>query len=163
MADLVKIELKGAKDLNKTIKQLPIELQKRVYVQSMRKGAVIFRDEAKMRAPYGTDFQKRSYVKKKKGIATTHFVKLRDEIKITVTKKTDISFELAVHVGSAYWGMFGEYGTSHQPAHPWLRPTFDAKAQEALDVVGESLGKGVERTAEKLAGPLAKSGLLRRR
>lgn len=162
MPELVTMNLLGADQLNKTLKQLPGELSQKVYMQSLRKGAVIVRDEAKQRAPYGTDFEKRSYVKKKKGVATTHFVKLRDEIRITVTTKTDISFAVAVHVGAAYWGMFQEYGTSHMSARPWLRPAFDATAEQAINTIGQSLGQGVERTAARLAGPLAKSGLLRR-
>lgn len=164
MADLVTIKLTGAAELNKVIKQLPVELQKKVYMQALRKGANIVRDAAKERAPYGTDFEKRSYVKRKRnGSATTRFVKLRDEVRITVTTKTDISFALAVHVGSAYWGMFQEYGTSNMAARPWLRPAFDATADNALNTIGIEMGKGVERTATKLAGSLAKSGLLRRR
>lgn len=161
--DLMRISLKGASELNKTIKMLPGELQQKVYLQGLRKGGNIVRDEMKSRAPYGTDFQKRSYVKKNKsGMATTRFVKLRDEIRVTVTLKTDISFAIAVHVGSAYWGMFSEFGTSHQAAKPWMRPAFDATSQTALDAIGEQLGKGIERTAARIAGSLDKSGLLRR-
>jgi HK97 gp10 family phage protein len=160
--EIVKINLLGADQLNKTLKLLPGELAKNVYMQSLRKGAVLVRDAAKERAPYGSDFEKRSYTKKKKGVATTHFVKLRDEIRITVTTKTDISFAVAVHVGAAYWGMFSEFGTSHQAAKPWLRPAFDGSAEDALNMIGQSLGKGVERAADKLCGSLAKSGLLKR-
>lgn len=160
---LMTLNLLGADELNKTLKQLPKELSQKVYMQSLRKGAVLMRDAAKERAPYGSDFEKRSYARKKKGVATTHFVKLRDEIRITVTTKTDISFAVAVHVGAAYWGMFQEYGTSHQAARPWLRPAFDATAELSINTIGQALGAGVERAAERLAGPLAKSGLLKRR
>jgi HK97 gp10 family phage protein len=159
---LMTIKLLGADELNKTIKMLPDELSKKVYMQSLRKGAVLVRDEAKLRAPYGSDFEKRSYVKKKKGVASTHFVKLRDEIRITVTTKTDISFAVAVHIGAAYWGMFQEYGTTHMAARPWLRPAFDTTAEQALTTIGQELGKGVERAAVRLSGSLAKSGLLKR-
>jgi HK97 gp10 family phage protein len=159
---LMQMKLLGADELNKTIKALPGELAKKVYLQSLRKGAVIVRDEAKLRAPYGSDFQKRSYTKKKKGVATTRFVKLRDEVRITVTTKTDISFAMAVHVGSAYWGMFQEYGTTHMAARPWLRPAFEATAEQAINAVGQALGTGVERAAVRLSGSLAKSGLLKR-
>lgn len=164
MAEYFTVNLHGAKELNDVLKKLPGVLQQKVYMQSLRKGAVILRDRAKESAPYGTDFQRRSYLKRSKKGDRTVLVKLRDQIKITVITKTDISFQLAIHVGAAYWGMFQEYGTANQPAQPWLRPAFDSKAEEALNTVGKALGEGVEKAAERLAGSsLSKTGLLRRR
>ena len=85
---LMTLNLLGADELNKTLKQLPKELSQKVYMQSLRKGAVLMRDAAKERAPYGSDFEKALLcLGKRKVWATTHFVKLRDEIRITVTTK----------------------------------------------------------------------------
>ena len=163
MAEYMKIELLGADELNDTIKKLPKELAEKVYLQALRKGSNMVRDKAKERAPYGRDFSKRSYTKKRKGIERTELFKLRDQIKVTVTTKTDISFAIAVHIGAAYWGMFQEFGTSKMSARPWFRPAFDETVQAALDTIGKELGKGIERAATRLAGPLSKSGLLKRR
>jgi len=49
-----------------------------------------------------------------------------------------------------------------QSADPFFTPAFDANIGPALQAIGKSLGRGIERAAKRLAGPLAKSGLKRR-
>ncbi len=44
-----------------------------------------------------------------------------------------------------------EYGSSKQPAEPWIRPAFAAKAREAIDVTVAELLKGIDRIVAKLA------------
>lgn len=44
-----------------------------------------------------------------------------------------------------------EYGTSQQPAEPWLRPAFASKAALAIETVEKELIKGVDRVVRKLA------------
>lgn len=44
-----------------------------------------------------------------------------------------------------------EYGTSKQPAEPWLRPAFENKAVEAIRTAESELLKGIDRAVKKLA------------
>lgn len=44
-----------------------------------------------------------------------------------------------------------EYGSEKQPAEPWLRPAFQAKAQEAIRTIETEVIKGVDRAVKKLA------------
>jgi len=44
-----------------------------------------------------------------------------------------------------------EYGTEKQPAEPWLRPAFNAKAQEAIGVIEQETVREVKRVVDKLA------------
>jgi HK97 gp10 family phage protein len=44
-----------------------------------------------------------------------------------------------------------EYGTSKQPAEPWLRPAASAKAAEAMATFETELLKSVDRVVKKLA------------
>jgi len=44
-----------------------------------------------------------------------------------------------------------EYGSSQQPAEPWLRPAFNAKAAVAITTIEAELVKGVDRVVRKLA------------
>lgn len=46
-----------------------------------------------------------------------------------------------------------EYGSSHQPATPWLRPAFVTAAPKALSVYETALKAGVDRAVKKLAKP----------
>ena len=44
-----------------------------------------------------------------------------------------------------------EYGSSKQPAEPWLRPAFNSKAQEAISTIESDLKKRIEKIVAKLA------------
>lgn len=44
-----------------------------------------------------------------------------------------------------------EYGSSQQPAEPWIRPAFNAKAAEAITTVERELVAGIDRIVKKLA------------
>lgn len=46
---------------------------------------------------------------------------------------------------------FLEYGTSKQPATPWLRPAFASRAQDAVQTVETELVRDLERIVAKLA------------
>lgn len=165
MAEMFSMKITGAAEVNKTLKRLPVELQSKVYLQAMRKGMNIMRDEAKQRAPVGRSFNKNfANVKKTKhkDVVKLTIIKLRDEIKVKVVQKTQYTYELALTIGRAFWGMFGEFGTSKQSKKPFMRPAYDTTKTTVLDTVGQEIGKGVERTAARLAGSLSKSGLVRR-
>lgn len=42
-----------------------------------------------------------------------------------------------------------EYGSSQQPAEPWIRPAFNAKASQAIKVTIETLLKDLDRLVRK--------------
>lgn len=44
-----------------------------------------------------------------------------------------------------------EYGSSHQPATPWLRPAVKQKGQQAIEVFTSDLNRRLEATVKKLA------------
>jgi HK97 gp10 family phage protein len=44
-----------------------------------------------------------------------------------------------------------EYGSSKQPAEPWLRPAFQAKAAEAIKTIETDLVKRLDAAVKKLA------------
>ncbi|NYT59430.1 hypothetical protein H0A65_10915 [Alcaligenaceae bacterium] len=44
-----------------------------------------------------------------------------------------------------------EYGSSHQPATPWLRPAVKQKGKEAINVFTEDLNKRIDAVVRKLA------------
>jgi HK97 gp10 family phage protein len=44
-----------------------------------------------------------------------------------------------------------EYGSSRQPAHPWIRPAFNAKAQEAISVTIADLTARIDKIIKKLS------------
>ena len=44
-----------------------------------------------------------------------------------------------------------EYGSSQQPAEPWIRPAFLSKAADVIRTVESELVKGIDRIVKKLA------------
>lgn len=44
-----------------------------------------------------------------------------------------------------------EYGSSHQQATPWLRPSVQQRGGEAIDVISADLRRGVDQAVKKLA------------
>lgn len=48
-------------------------------------------------------------------------------------------------------GQMLEYGTSQQPAEPWIRPAVESRGREAIETFERELAAGVERAVRKLA------------
>lgn len=44
-----------------------------------------------------------------------------------------------------------EYGSSQQPAEPWIRPAFSSRAREAIATVKREMLSGIDRIVKKLA------------
>lgn len=56
-----------------------------------------------------------------------------------------------VSVSTQQTARFLEYGTSDQPAEPWLRPAFASKAKQAILTTEAELIKSIDRVVKKLA------------
>ncbi len=136
----------GAKELERVLRKLPRRLAERELTSAARAGANVIRKEARVRAPRGSD----------PSAASEKFGPLHKNIRVARVKKTGLSVEMAIHNGRAFWGSFLEFGTRHISARPWMSPAFDTTVRPALAKVGERLGKGLENTAQELAGPLSK-------
>lgn len=160
------VRITGAKEMEAALRQLPDYIAKKVVVSALKEAAQPILDEARARAPVGQESKGRVRLRRsKKGKVTiSNYGKLKLDLKIVTVpaKLTAYSATVAVTVGKAFWGMFLEFGTRHQRKTPFLRPAFEAKKMEALNRLGQALGRGIEQAAEKLAGPLAKSGLKRK-
>lgn len=159
MPDVMNIRMEGFKEVNKVLRKLPQEIGQKVTRGALRKGGNVIRDAAIQKAPYSSIDRATKYAGKKK-YYTLH---LRDQIKVRSKKADGINARMEVSVGEAFWGKFSEFGTSRQAAKPWMRPAFDNTRESAITAIAEELGKGLEKAAKKLAGPLAKSGLIKRK
>jgi HK97 gp10 family phage protein len=47
--------------------------------------------------------------------------------------------------GPGFYGRFLEFGTSRMQAHPWLRPAFLAKYEQAIDAIGYGMVTAIDR------------------
>jgi len=153
----------GAKELDRVLQKLPREIADKVLAGALTRGAQPFVKAARAAAPVRQGggvkkLSKRSSRGRLPGWLRASIAARRDRA------ETGASVVVKVGVlGRAFYGMFGEFGTSRQAARPWFRPAWDSTRGAVLTAIGRTLGRGIERAAVRLAGPFAKSGLARKR
>lgn len=165
MADGLTIEIKGLEGVLDTLNKLPPEIVSKrggPVKKALRKGALVLLREAKFNlyrvtADIGTGddvgtglLQKSLIVSRGKtpfdGNGERYLVRVKRASynrhgKVVTTLKT---------------AQLLEYGSSQQPAEPWLRPAFASKSQQAMDVTINALKADIDRTVKRLAKPKAK-------
>ena len=143
----VRSGISGVKEMERVLKKLPGRLAERELVSAARAGANVWRKAMKEAAPRDTD--EPSEASKERG-------PLHKNIRTTRFKKTKFSVEMAVHTGGAFWGTWSEFGKIGQAATHWASSAIDVTAGAALERVGKTLARRLEKTAAELAGPLSK-------
>ncbi|MCG8670208.1 MAG: HK97 gp10 family phage protein [Pseudomonadales bacterium] len=156
-------KIEGLKELDEVLKKLPAKMQASSQRNSLRAAARVIQKEMKNKAPVRS---RDAVVYDSRGnIREPGFLKNKGII-ITRGRTPGNSKELyRIRVGisrEAFYGMFPELGTRHQPAQPYLRPAWEEKKEEALATLVKKLAAELQKNAKKLTGPLAKSGLVRR-
>lgn len=118
MADVVSMKWTGGKELLAALQQLPQRVGKRFQREALVHAAEPMAKAMSSHAPRGNP----------------HPPNLKDEILIRNSRGADAQ-ETVIAVGPstrAFYGGLQEFGTAHHAAHPFARPAFDEKAQEAL-------------------------------
>lgn len=128
MADEVKIE--GMEQLLDALANCSLNLveKRKLIVKALRAGSKPIEDEGKLR--FGTQYQMRTGLAKA-SISTSVLNQRSDSADAQIGPKR-------------FYPKFGEYGTVYQTSKPFLGPAFDAKVEEAVDIIGDVLGEGIE-------------------
>jgi len=119
---------------------------------SLRKGALVIKNEAAMNLARVTEGEDST------GLLLANLVVTRGR-KLGATKGERYLIRVrrksynrqGVSVSTAQTGRFLEYGTEDQPAEPWLRPAFAAKADQAIRTTERELVIALDRVVKKLA------------
>lgn len=119
-------DIEGLNELLDTLDEIDGNLvqKRKLIAKSLRKGAKPIQEEGARR------------IKVKTGAA-------RESMSTSVIDQTSEGAEAQIGP-KRFYAKFPEYGTIHQRATPWLGPSFDAKEPEALEIIGEVLGDGIE-------------------
>ena len=123
--------VEGMQELLDSMEGLPLALQKRLIVRSLRKGAEPIRQEAANLAPDDP---------------TTAGSRVKESMSITVTDQTATG--ATANIGPSrkgFMGIFAEQGTKRQPAKPFLQRAFDSKYDAAYNALEEELGDSIEK------------------
>lgn len=163
---MTQIRITGAREMEAVLRQLPATIAKQVLTKALREAAEPVLEEARALAPVGQEAKGRVRLRttKRGKVSIANYGKLKLSLRVAnvPANRTPHSATVVVTVGKAFWGLFVEFGTRFMSARPFLRPAFESKKIEALNRLGKSLGEQIEKAAQRLAGPLARSGLRRR-
>lgn len=121
------IEVKGLAELEQTLLQLADPAVRRVLRKGMRRGAAIVRNDARARVRVASR-------------------RLQRAIRSRERSDEQGWIRIAVEVPkSAFYGKFGEYGTSKMAAWPFMRPAAESKTEEAVAAMRDAIAEGVEQ------------------
>lgn len=137
--------IQGLSDLEKKLQMLTDvgrdKDTRKVLRRSVSQGAKIFQDEMKLTAPRQTEPRARGSGGARFGPL---FSKIRRSVRF-LTRESAVLARVGPNKDTRWYASFFEFGTSRQPARPWLRPLFDRKAPQALSKTTQELTEGVLR------------------
>ena len=120
------VNVKGFKELQTFLDQLPAKMEANVMRSALRAGAKVVLEEAKLQVPV-----RHGYLKKSLRIGTK-------------SRRGTVTAEVKTKV---YYAKWVEYGTAAHGKHPgatpkpFMRPALDTKSNAALLAVGEAIKK----------------------
>lgn len=113
--------LEGFEELNKALRSVGDRVTGKILRNAAEKGSEVIAEEAKRLAPRDTG-------------ALAEGIGYKDH------RLQQGRAQVNIGIGKGEWyGMLVELGTEKMPAKPFLRPAFDAKADEATKVVQDAL------------------------
>lgn len=127
-------------ELFELLERLDEELQKKIYISSLRKGARVIVESQKRLAPYDPN--------------RTKGIHLRDGIrfkKMRRTNKGSLGFTIGTLTREVPHAHLIEYGTVKQRARPFFLPGYLTARRAAEVEIINSLSKGVRNTSRRLA------------
>lgn len=122
MQDGVEAHIEGLEQLEETLTTLTKKAAKKILRQAGRRAGTIWKEAIE------------EQIERQGLMATDYMV---DHIQINTKSKSGNDGSITVAVGpaeDAFYGRFAEFGTSKEPARPFMRPAFDEKVDEVLQV-----------------------------
>jgi len=161
MDDGVELKLTGLDGVLDLLKQLPPEVVSKrggVVRAALRKGAVVLFKQARANLQASIASKADQDTRVSTGLLIKNLVITRgkapsngngERVLVRVRRKSypREGGEVVTTLKSA---QLLEYGSSQQPAEPWLRPAFNARAREAIATVEAETIKGINRAVKKM-------------
>lgn len=138
----VDFELKGTAELERLLRELGPKVARQAGRQALRAGARIIRDEAKRLVPVRTGTLRRAITVRARRVRRSDAL----GVSITVRQLTPPAGGRRKPVPANVYANFVEFGTAKAAAHPFLRPAFDAKSDDALREMIRVIRDAIERS-----------------
>lgn len=129
----------GGTELLKSLNALPSAISTKVQLQALRAGADLMRAEAEALAPRSDDAPH----------IADHIIVGLPRTPLEDVREEDAAVLMGPEKGFFY-GFFLEFGTVRTAAQPFMRPAFDGKAPQSLDVIGKQLWMSIEKASAQL-------------
>lgn len=169
MADYLKVEIQGLKELEMKLLALPEKVSRKYLKSATNAGAAVIRKDARERAPVYTGSVQEGHPPPgtlKKSIITkfdnknsdlfnaTYNVQIKKtgggtyaNTKHNVRKRRAGKKYSAYGDGDAYYAHMVERGTVKMSPRPYLRPAFESKKMEAVEAIKTKLAARIEEEA----------------
>ncbi len=146
----IDLDFSGLNDIARDLDLLSRAENNKVLRDSTRAGARVIQAEVIAKAPVKTGRTKKNVV------VVTQKGRGRGQISSGVhirgvnprTGNSDTTLKTGDENNAFYW-RFVELGTAHAPAHPFVRPAFDAKEAEAAQVAIREMNNAIDRVLAK--------------
>lgn len=160
---VVEIKLTGVDGVLETLKALPAEVVSKrggPVKSALRKGALVILKQEKANLQVVTSNANDEGKRYSTGLLLKNLIASRgkaptggngERYLVRVRRKTYPGRKGGKPVTTLQAANLLEYGSSQQPAEPWIRPAFLSKAAEAIKTVETELIKGIDRVVKKLA------------
>ncbi len=143
------LDFSGLNDIAKDLEALSRAENNKVLRDATRAGAEVLKEEVIARAPVRTG-------KLKKNVVVTQKSRRRGEISSGVhirgvnprTGNSDNTMKANNPRNAFYW-RFVEMGTANMPPHPFIRPAFDVRQEQATEVAIRRMNQAIDEALSK--------------
>lgn len=154
------MKLTGFAELAAALRELPERVARNGLRAAVNAGASVIKKQVIDSAPKLTGalkantFQKQ--IREKSGPMTqTFYVGVRNGLakyaNNKANKQAGRAGKIYKNAGSTFYWRFNEFGTSKQPARPFIRPAFEAQKENAVTAIGAKLDERIQKHARDLA------------
>lgn len=146
----INLDFSGLDEIARDLETLSRAENNKVLRDATRAGAEVLREEVIQRAPERTGKMKKNVV------VLTQKSRRRGEISSGVhirgrnirTGSSDNSMKASDPRNAFYW-RFVELGTVNMPAHPFVRPAFDTRQEQAAQAAMERMNRAIDEVLSK--------------
>src|SRR5690348_5638329 len=131
--------VKGLDDLMRTLGQLPAKIQEKALVTATGAGAKVLQDEMTSRAPVRHDNELKKLSKRSTRARLPGFLKASiGRRRVDKGSGSTVTYQVGV-LAAAFYAIFYEFGTRHQPARPFIRPAVETTQGAAVEKMADRL------------------------
>jgi HK97 gp10 family phage protein len=148
---MAETKIVGLEDFGSTLKMLSQQMERKIIRAAVRKGGKVFAEEVELRAPKASgelaaevtetvDRTREGGIQAKIGIRYKGKV-AKSSRRPGMAPSTE---DPGVYASWSEFGRPGKKGHTNQAAKPFMRPSFDAKQNEAEKVAADSIMQGIQ-------------------